>query len=231
MVYTINNKKELELKKFSELNLYRKMLSMFLLTFSYTLLITIVFIFPISNDKGATLASCLSVSATLYAAIVAYLLLDNWKIQHRENLKSAYFQKTFDKYIELKDAIYVLQNIHDSWLEDIYRNQGQIDDYEDGGLIKGVSNVKIHLKEIANRFDYYAIIFKDKTYEQTIKEFKAELDKVLDPILEEYHEREGQVYHSEHFDDAKSLKEQLPIIVKQYDESISDLMSNKILLK
>src|SRR5690606_13337980 len=126
MVYTINNKKELELKKFSELNLYRKMLSMFLLTFSYTLLITIVFIFPISNDKGTTLASCLSVSATLYAAIVAYLLLDNWKIEHRENLKSAYFQKTFDKYIELKDAIYVLQNIHDSWLEDIYRNQGQI---------------------------------------------------------------------------------------------------------
>ncbi|NNG75398.1 hypothetical protein [Acinetobacter terrae] len=219
------------MKKFSELSLYRKMLSMFLFIFSYVVLITVVCILPISIDRGATLASCLSFGATLYAAVVAYLLLDNWKVQHRAQLKSDYFQKTFDKYIELKDAIYVLQNIHDSWLEDIYRNQGQIDDCEDGGLIKGVSNVKIHLKEIANRFDYYAIIFKDKTYEQTIKEFKVEIDNVLDPILEEYHEREGQVYHSEHFDDAKSLKEQLPIIVKQYDESISDLMSNKILLK
>ncbi|OAL80963.1 hypothetical protein AY606_14135 [Acinetobacter sp. SFB] len=203
---------------------------MFLLIFSYTVLIAIFFILPISVDRGATLASCLSFGATLYAAVVAYLLLDNWKIQHRENLKSAYFQKTFNKYIELKDAIYVLQNIHNSWIQDMDRYRCHIDDCEDGGLIKGVYKVKIHLKEITNTFDYYAIIFKDKTYGQTIKEFKAELDKVLDPILEQYNERQGNVHHSEHFYDAKNLKEQLPIIVNQYDESISDLMSQQIVL-
>lgn len=219
------------MKSFSDVSLHRKMVSMFCFTFSYDLLITIIFILPISNDKGATLASCLSIGATLYAAIVAYLLLDNWKIQHRENLKSTYFQKTFNKYIELKDVIYKLQNIHDSWIEDIYRNQGQVDDYEDGGLIKRVSNVRTHLKEIADRFDYYAIIFQDKTYKQIIKEFKAELDQLLDPILEEYHEREGQIHNSEHLEDAKNLKEQLPKIVEKYDQSISNLMSNKILLK
>lgn len=219
------------MKKFSELSLYRRMLSMFLLVFIYVFLITILFILPISTDKGATLASCLSVGATLYAAIVAYLLLDNWKIQHRENLKSAYFQKNFNKYVELKDAIYMLQNIHESWLEDIYRNQGEVDEFDDGGLISGVSKVKIKLKDLISRLNYYAIIFKDDTYQKKIQEFKEQLEKILDPILNEYHEREGQVYHSEHFDDAKNLKEQLPIIINKYDRRISDLMSKQILLK
>ena len=213
------------------MNLLFKMILMFILIFTAIWLFVTYKILPLATDSGAALASCLSAGATIFAAIVAYLLLDNWKIQHKYQLTSTYFQKTFNSYVELNESLFRLQNHYDSWSEEIYREHGEIDDYEDGGLIKGVSNVKIHLKEIANRFDYYAIIFKDKTYEQTIKEFKAELDKVLDPILEEYHEREGQVYHSEHFDDAKSLKEQLPIIVKQYDESISDLMSNKILLK
>lgn len=219
------------MKKFSELSLYRRMLSMFLLVFIYVFLITILFILPISTDKGATLASCLSVGATLYAAIVAYLLLDNWKIQHRENLKSAYFQKSFNKYVELKDAIYMLQNIHESWLEDIYRNQDEVDEFDDGGLISGVSKVKIKLKDLISRLNYYAIIFKDDTYQKTIQEFKEQLEKILDPILNEYHEREGQVYHSEHFDDAKNLKEQLPIIINKYDRRISDSMSKQILLK
>lgn len=118
------------------MNLLFKMILTFILIFTAIWLFATYKILPLASDSGAVLASCLSAGATIFAAIVAYLLLDNWKIQHRENLKSAYFQKTFDKYIELKDAIYVLQNIHDSWLEDIYRNQGQIDDYEDGGLIK-----------------------------------------------------------------------------------------------
>lgn len=75
----------LSLKKISELSLFRRMLSMFLFIFSYTLLITLWFILPVSTDKGATLASCLNTGATLYAAVVAYLLLDNWKEQHRVN--------------------------------------------------------------------------------------------------------------------------------------------------
>lgn len=60
---------------------------MFLLIFSYTVLIAIVFILPMSIDRGAALASCLSFGATLYAAIVAYLLLDMWKQEH----KASYF--------------------------------------------------------------------------------------------------------------------------------------------
>ncbi len=219
------------MKEFSELSLFRRMVSMFLFIFSYILLITILFVLPISMDKGATLATCLSVGATLYAAIVAYLLLDNWKTQHRDNLKSTYFQKNFNKYVELKDAIYLLQGIYESWLEDIYRNQGEVGDYDDGGLINGVAKVKIILKELISRLDYYAIIFKDDTYQKTIKEFKEKLEEILDPILDEYHEREGSVYHSEHIDDAKNLKEQLPVIIEKYDRKISDLMSKQILLK
>lgn len=182
------------LKKFSGLSLYRRMLSMFLLIFTYVLLVTILFILPISTDKGATLATCLSMGATLYAAIVAYLLLDNWKIQHRENLKSTYLQKNFNKYVELKDAIYMLQNIHNSWLEDIYRNQGEVEDFEDGGLINSTSNVKFRLKELINKFDYYAIIFKDDTYKEVIQEFEEKLEGILNPILDEYHEREGRFF-------------------------------------
>lgn len=219
------------MKKFSELSLFRRMVSMFLFVFSYTLLITLWLILPISTDKGATLASCLSIGATLYAAVVAYLLLDNWKEQHRDNLKSTYFQKNFNKYIELKDAIYMLQNIYDSWLEDIHRNHGEVEDLEDGGLINSASNVKFKLKELINRFDHYAIIFKDETYKEVIQEFKEQLEKILDPILDEHHDREGDVHHCEHFDDAKNLKEQLPSIIEQYDRRISDLMSKKILLK
>ena len=101
------------MESFSKLSLHRKMVSMFLFIFSSSLLIALIFILPISHDKGATLASCLSVAATLYAAVVAYLLLDNWKIQHRENLKSTYSQKTFNKYIDLRNSIDVLQNFHD----------------------------------------------------------------------------------------------------------------------
>lgn len=219
------------MKEFSELSLFRRMVSMFLFIFSYILLITILFVLPISMDKGATLATCLSVGAMLYAAIVAYLLLDNWKTQHRDNLKSTYFQKNFNKYVELKDAIYLLQGIYESWLEDIYRNQGEVGDYDDGGLINGVAKVKIILKELISRLDYYAIIFKDDTYQKTIKEFKEKLEEILDPILDEYYEREGSVYHSEHIDDAKNLKEQLPVIIEKYDRKISDLMSKQILLK
>lgn len=217
--------------KFSELSLFRRMVSMFLFVFSYTLLITLWLVLPISTDKGATLASCLSIGATLYAAIVAYLLLDNWKEQHRDNLKSTYFQKNFNTYIELKDAIYMLQNIYDSWMDDIYRNQGEIEELEDGGLINSTSNVKFKLKKLINRFDHYAIIFKDETYKEVIQEFKEQLEKILDPILNEYHYREGNVHHSEHFHDAENLKGQLPRIVEKYDKKISDLMSEQILLK
>lgn len=207
------------------------MLSMFLFIFSYVVLITIVFILPISIDRGATLASCLSFGATLYAAVVAYLLLDNWKVQHRTNLKSEYLQKTFDKYIELKDSMIELQNLHDYWKEDIYRNHGEIQDFEDGGLIKKILEVQQHLQQLKSKFHYYSLIFKDQSYKQKIDELKDELDQLLQPILVECHEREGVVHNSEHLNNAENLKSKLPKILEKYDEDLIELMSSKIVLR
>lgn len=218
------------MRKFSELSLYRKMLSMFLLIFSSIVLITIFLILPISIDRGAALASCLSFGVTLYAAVVAYLILDNWKIQHRATLTSDYFQKTFNQYIELKDSIVELQNFHDSWLENIYRNHGEIDKCEDGGLIKSIFEVRKNFKQLENKFYYYSLIFKDPIFKQKIDELSADLNNLLQPILDEYHDREGSIHNSEHLKNAKNLREQLPRILVTYDEDLIELMSAKIVL-
>ena len=219
------------MKKFSELSLFRRMVSMFLFVFLYTLLITLWFVLPISTDKGATLASCLSVGATLYAAIVAYLLLDNWKVQHRENLKSNYFQENFDKYVDLENAISTLQNLHDYWLAEIHRNHYEIGEFEDGGLIKQILSVKAHLREITNRFEYYQIIFSDKSYETAIKSFESELNQLLNPILNQYYECEGEVDNLIYLRNAELFKNKLPLIVQKYNDSIYRMMSKDIILK
>lgn len=206
------------------------MISMFLLIFSYTLLIMIVYILPLSNDKGSAIASCLSFGATLYAAIVAYLILDNWKVQHRSTLTSDYFQKTFNKYVEFKDSLLSIEVLHDAWNEEIIRNHGEIDDFADGGLIQKISKVQISLKSLKNRFNYYSLIFKEPKFKQKIEELERELNALFSPILDEDSDREGQVHNTEHMENAKNLKHKLPNILEKYDDDLVELMSSKILL-
>lgn len=213
------------------MKLFLKMILTFLFIFISIWFFATYVILPISMDKGAILASCLSMGATLYAAVVAYLLVGYWKVQHRENLKSNYFQKIFNKYVDLKNEISTLQNLHDSWLEEIYSNHGEITDFDDGGLIKQIFNVNAHLREIVNRFEYYQIIFHDNRYEATIKDFKSELNQLLNPILEKYHEYKGEVCNSTHLKNAELLKNRLPLIIEKYNDSICRLMSENIIFK
>ncbi|WP_297426780.1 hypothetical protein [uncultured Acinetobacter sp.] len=213
------------------MKLFLKMILTFLFIFISIWFFATYVILPISMDKGATLASCLSMGATLYAAVVAYLLVGYWKVQHRENLKSNYFQKIFNKYVDLKNEISTLQNLHDSWLEEIYSNHGEITDFDDGGLIKQIFNVNAHLREIVNRFEYYQIIFHDNRYEATIKDFKSELNQLLNPILEKYHEYKGEVCNSTHLKNAELFKNRLPLIIEKYNDSICRLMSENIIFK
>jgi hypothetical protein len=216
------------MKKTHNMNLLFKMILMFILIFTAIWLFATYKILPLATDSGAALASCLSAGATIFAAIVAYLLLDNWKIQHKYQLTSTYFQKTFNSYVELNESLFRLQNHYDSWSEEIYREHGEIDDYEDGGLISKIGITRDKLKNFVDRIEAYSLIFKDDGLNTLISEVDSKLKKILCPVMDEYHAMEGQIDSRAHLRNSESLKKELTKFLVDYDKKIKEQLASKI---
>lgn len=173
------------MKQFSELNLFRRMVSMFLFVFSYTLLITILFVLPISMDKGATLASCLSIGATLYAAVVAYLLLDNWKEQHRANYLSGLGKELIASMKKLHRNILDLMAYHSnlSGFQNTHRQDRDnliLNIHKE--IPKNIENIYILLDDFMHEGLFYLSVLPNEQLNDILLKYHEEVSNLFEEI-------------------------------------------------
>ena len=158
------------------------MLSMFLLIFSYTGLIAIICILPMSVDRGAALASCLSFGATLYAAVVAYLLLDMWKQEH----KASYFSDLG------KNLINHLKILHG---EILYLSlfQSEIRTFQNSKRADKHNLIKEHKKQIVSKVETINLCL-DQLMHEGLFYLKVIENELLKKSLLDFHEKINSLF-------------------------------------
>lgn len=164
------------MKMFSELSLFRRIVSMFL------------FVLPISMDKGATLANCLSIGATLYAAVVAYLLLDNWKEQHRANYVSdlgkeliASMKKLHRNIIDLMVYHQHLCNFQNTQRQD--RDNLILNIHKE--IPKNIENIYILLDDFMHEGLFYLSVLPDEQLKDNLLKYHEEILNLFEGIASE----------------------------------------------
>ena len=179
------------MKKFSERSLYRKVISMFLLIFSYTVLIAIVFILPMSIDRGAALASCLSFGATLYAAIVAYLLLDMWKQEH----KASYFSdlgKNLINHLKILHGEVLYLSPFQSEIR-TFQNSKRADKYNlieehKKQIFSKVATINLCLDQLMHEGLFYLKVIENELLKKSLLDFHEQINSLFIEITNKINE-------------------------------------------
>lgn len=120
-----------KLTPISNVSLIRNLFGSFLCIFSYSILIYIIFIFPLDGDKASSLASMFGFSATLFAPVGAWFLVVNWKEQTKYNEQLAILASMKTNLAKLENMLKEIQsniqnlNFFEKLLSEL-QNQGNL---------------------------------------------------------------------------------------------------------
>lgn len=161
------------------------MLSMFLFIFFTSLLFSLIFILPISVDKGAALASILGFIATLYAAVVAYLLLDNWKEQHKANYYSEMGKNLINQLRSLNVEVLSLQIMHSELSQFLNSNRVDKDtlikELKDE-IFSKISVIHMILDKLMHEGMFYLKVNNNEFLKDALLDFHEEVHDLFIPL-------------------------------------------------